>query len=61
MNYEFELRQLWQKVKEMRQAQKTYFKTRNGDALQASKNLEREVDQMITRLEGELGEQRTLF
>ena len=61
MNYEFELRQLWQKVKEMRQAQKTYFKTRSGDALQVSKNLERVVDQMITRLEGELGEQRTLF
>lgn len=61
MNYEEELCQLWQKVKEMRQAQKTYFKTRSGDALQASKNLEREVDQMITRLEGELGEQRTLF
>lgn len=61
MNYEAELRQLWQKVKEMRQAQKTYFKTRSGDALQASKNLEREVDQMITRLECELGEQKTLF
>ena len=61
MNHEEELHQLWQKVKEMRQAQKTYFKTRSGDALQASKNLEREVDQMITWLEGELGEQRTLF
>lgn len=61
MNYESELRQLWQKVKEMRHAQKTYFKTRSGDSLQASKNLEREVDKMITRLEGELGEQRTLF
>lgn len=61
MNYESELRQLWQKVKEMRQAQKNYFKTRSGDTLQASKNIEREVDQMIIRLEGELGEQRILF
>lgn len=38
---------LFSLVKEMREAQRMYFKTRNTDWLQKSKKLEREVDQLI--------------
>lgn len=34
-------------VEAMREAQKSYFKTRNGDDLKRSKELERKVDDMI--------------
>ena len=41
-------------VKEMRQAQKSYFQTRNRDWLDKSKELERQVDKAIR----EQGQQR---
>ena len=34
-------------VRDMRNAQKKYFSTRTGEALEASKHLEREVDKRI--------------
>lgn len=34
-------------VKEMREAQKLYFRTRTGSALELSKRLEKEVDAKI--------------
>ena len=44
-------RQFYEKVKEMRQAQKMYFKTRRIDYLRLSKQLEREIDIEIKRVE----------
>jgi hypothetical protein len=41
-----------QKVSEMRNEQKSYFKYRTPDHLQAAKKLEREVDSEIQRLTG---------
>ena len=38
-------------VKEMREMQKRYFKTRSMDALSESKRLEREVDKYIEETE----------
>jgi hypothetical protein len=39
------------KVKELRKAQKTYFRTRNFNDLNKAKRLEKEVDEMIEKLE----------
>lgn len=44
-------RQFYEKVKEMRQAQKMYFKTRRIDYLRLPKQLEREIDIEIKRVE----------
>lgn len=44
-------RQFYEKVKEMRQAQKMYFKTRRTDYLRKSKALEKEIDREIERVE----------
>ena len=44
-------RQFYEKVKEMRQAQKLYFKTKRTDYLRKSKVLEKEIDQEIERVE----------
>ena len=44
-------KQFYEKVKEMRQAQKMYFKTRRIDYLRLSKQLEREIDIEIKRVE----------
>ena len=41
-------------VKEMRDAQKTYFRTRDASVLQSSKRLEREVDKYIADRETEI-------
>jgi hypothetical protein len=38
-------------VKQMRQAQKEYFKTRSPEALQKSKQLERSVDQFLNHMQ----------
>lgn len=42
-------RQFFNKVAEMRKAQKQYFKTRNYNDLQRSKQLEAEIDNEIKR------------
>lgn len=39
------------KVREMRAAQREYFKTRSADALSRSKQLEKEIDAEIKRVE----------
>lgn len=39
-------------VESMREAQKSYFKTRNSDDLKRSKELERKVDDMIAYIRG---------
>ena len=39
----------WNKVAEMRIAQRTYFSTRSAAWLERSKKLEREVDEMINQ------------
>ena len=63
MKEEFELwlRQFFLRVKEMREAQKTYFQKRTGDALKNAKDAEREVDSLIRMLEGLVGDQQTIF
>ena len=43
-------------VREMREAQKGYFLTRSRDLLEKSKQLEREVDREIARVDRLLGE-----
>ena len=43
-------REFFDKVTQMRQFQKEYFKTRSGIALQRSKSLEREIDAEIERV-----------
>jgi len=42
-------------VREMRAAQKAYFKTRSIDQLTASKKLERQVDQALTERAADQG------
>ena len=56
-----ELHDFFSKVKGMREAQKAYFRTRDGNNLEKSKRLEKEVDSEIRRLEGIVGEQKTIF
>lgn len=43
-------REFFDKVSEMREAQKEYFRTRSSAALNRSKALEREVDNEISRV-----------
>lgn len=43
-------------VREMREAQRSYFLTRSRDLLEKSKQLEREVDREIARVDKLLGE-----
>lgn len=43
-------------VREMREAQRSYFLTRSRDLLDKSKALEREVDREISRVDKLLGE-----
>lgn len=43
-------------VREMREAQRSYFLTRSRDLLEKSKALEREVDREIARVDKLLGE-----
>lgn len=47
-------RQFYEKVKEMRQAQKMYFKTQRTDYFRKSKALEKEIDREIERVENRL-------
>lgn len=50
-------------VQEMRDAQKTYFRTRSNDALEKSKYLEKKVDKLLEerRNRVEQKQQPTLF
>ena len=43
-------------VREMRDAQRSYFLTRSRDLLEKSKQLERDIDQEINRVDKLLGE-----
>lgn len=43
-------------VREMREAQRSYFLTRSRDLLEKSKQLERDIDQEINRVDKLLGE-----
>ena len=43
-------KEFFDKVAEMRSAQKEYFRTRNPQALSESKRLEREIDAEIKRV-----------
>lgn len=45
-------REFYDKVVLMRRMQKEYFKNRSSIALQKSKQLEKEIDDEITRVEG---------
>ena len=45
-------------VREMREAQKGYFSTRSKDLLEKSKQLEREVDREIIRVDAVLREKQ---
>lgn len=44
-------KQFFDKVVEMRQAQREYFRTRMPDALQKSKKMEAEIDREIKRMQ----------
>ena len=48
-------KEFFDKVAEMRSAQKEYFRTRSPQALSESKRLEREIDMEIARVEGIVG------
>lgn len=48
-------REFFDKVAQMRRMQKDYFKTRSSMALQRSRQLEKEIDDEIKRVEGILG------
>lgn len=48
-------REFFDKVAQMRRMQKEYFKTRSSMALSKSKQLEKEIDEEIKRVEGILG------
>lgn len=48
-------KEFFDKVAEMRSAQKEYFRTRSQQALSESKRLEREIDVEIARVEGIVG------
>lgn len=52
-------REFYDKVVQMRRMQKEYFKNRSSIALQKSKQLEKEIDDEITRVEGILGRSET--
>lgn len=60
-------RQFYEKVKEMRKAQKAYFKARaigspdSQSLLDYSKGIEREIDNEIKRVEERLNGQASLF
>lgn len=45
-------------VREMREAQRSYFRTRSKDLLEKSKLLESEVDREIARVDKLLGEKQ---
>ena len=45
----------------MRKAQKNYFKTRDRDALNASKEIEKQVDEEINRVNGILAKKGMPF
>ncbi len=51
MEKEMTKKEFLKKVKEMRQAQKNYFATRRKSYLFQSKDLEKQVDEMISFLE----------
>lgn len=51
-------RQFYDKVCELRAAQKEYFKTRNKTALSTSKKLEAEIDAEIERVNAYLARQK---
>lgn len=53
-------RQFFTLVSRMRQAQKQYFKTRNNNDLRTSKQLEKEIDAEIKRINEILQRKRTL-
>lgn len=52
-------REFYDKVVQMRRMQKEYFKNRSSIAIQKSKQLEKEIDDEITRVEGILGRSET--
>lgn len=45
-------------VKKMRDAQKEYFKTRSSDSLRRSKDLEKQVDDVLSSREKRIKEER---
>lgn len=49
-------RQFFEKVREMRAAQNTYFKTRNNNDLNRARSLEREIDAEIKRVDAVIAE-----
>ena len=53
--------QFFNLVKQMREAQKEYFKTRSAQALDTSRRLEREVDKYIKTGDDYLNLQTKLF
>lgn len=51
-------REFFDKVSRMRAAQKEYFRTKSGRALNESKQLEREIDAEIERVNRVMAERR---
>lgn len=54
-------KEFFDKVAQMRRMQKEYFKTRSSMALSKSKQLEKEIDDEIKRVEGILGASQPQF
>lgn len=54
-------KEFFDKVAQMRRMQKEYFKTRSSMSLSRSKQLEKEIDDEIKRVEGILGASQPKF
>ncbi len=61
IDYEAEFRKFFQKVRTLRQLQREYFSARTADRLELAKNAERDLDAELRRLDGLLGDQKTLW
>lgn len=61
IDFEAELRKLFQKIRTLRRLQREYFANRTPDRLELAKNAERDLDAELRRLDGLLGDQKTLW
>lgn len=61
IDFEAELRKLFQKIRTLRRLQREYFSNRTPDRLELAKSAERDLDAELRRLDGLLGDQRTLW
>lgn len=61
IDFEAELRKLFQNIRTLRRLQREYFANRTPDRLELAKSAERDLDADLRRLDGLLGDQKTLW